>query len=68
MGGMIELMLPSMTCGHCVHTVTEAVHRVDPAATLEIELPAHRVQIDSNKPREDFVRELTQEGYAPCAP
>ena len=44
---MIELTLPTMTCGHCVKSVTATVQRVDPAAKLQIDLPTHRVQIDS---------------------
>ena len=35
----IELTLPTMTCGHCAKSVTAAVQRVDPQATLKIELP-----------------------------
>ena len=31
---MIELTLPTMTCGHCVKTVTSVVQQVDAQATL----------------------------------
>ena len=44
---MIELTLPTMTCGHCVRTVTETVQKVDALATLKIDLPNHQVQITS---------------------
>ncbi len=63
---MIELTLPTMTCGHCVKTVTETVQRVDPKATSQIDLPTHRVRIESSQPAEVFVTALAEEGYAPA--
>jgi copper chaperone len=64
---MIELKLPTMTCGHCVRTVTQTVQSVDAAAKVEIDLPAQRVRIESSQPRETFANALAQEGYAPAA-
>lgn len=64
---MIELTLPTMTCGHCVKTVTETVKRVDARATVEIDLPVHRVRIDSGLGEPAFAAALTEEGYAPAA-
>ena len=29
---MLELTLPTMTCGHCVRVVTQAVQQADPQA------------------------------------
>jgi copper chaperone len=63
---MIELTLPTMTCGHCVRTVTTTVTKVDDQARLEVDLPAHKVRIESDKPSQDFVAALTEEGYAPA--
>ena len=65
---MIELTLPTMTCAHCVRTVTETVHRVDAAAALHIDLPTHQVRIDSSQPAERFAAALADEGYAPAMP
>ena len=47
---MIELTLPTMTCGHCVKAVTAAVQQVDAAAKLQIDLPTHQVRIESTRP------------------
>jgi copper chaperone len=60
---MIELTLPTMTCGHCVQTVTTTVQRLDPAARLQIDLPSHTVRIDSVRPAEDLRKALASEGY-----
>ncbi len=64
---MIEMTLPTMTCGHCVKTVTETVHRVDASARLQVDLPTHKVQIESTTPAKAFADALTDEGYAPAA-
>lgn len=37
-----------MTCGHCVSTITMAVKAVDPAAKLQFDLAAHRIEIESS--------------------
>ena len=63
---MIEMTLPTMTCGHCVRTVTETVQRVDRQATVQIDLPSHKLQIESTQPAQAFAAALTDEGYAPA--
>lgn len=60
---MIELVLPSMTCGHCVKSVTATVRQVDAAAAVTIDLPTHKVVIDSPLPVEAFKAALAEEGY-----
>ena len=62
---MIELTLPTMTCGHCVKAVTAAVQQVDAAARLQIDLPTHQVRIESARPAAEFERALAEEGSAP---
>lgn len=63
---MIEFTLPDMTCNHCVKTVTETVQRIDPKATPQIDLPTHRVRIESAQPAEAFAKALADEGYTPA--
>lgn len=59
----IELKLSTMTCGHCVKTVTTTVGRVDPSARVTIDLPSHQVVIESDRPAAEFVKALAEEGY-----
>ncbi len=61
---MIEMTLPTMTCGHCVKVVTGTVQKVDAQARLQIDLPSHTVKIESAQPREAFAKALADEGYA----
>jgi copper chaperone len=60
---MIELTLPTMTCGHCVKTVTATVQRLDAAAQVRIDLPTQTVQIESTRPAEELKQALADEGY-----
>jgi copper chaperone len=62
----IEWTLPTMTCGHCVKVVTKTVQTLDPQAQLAVDLPNHRVSIQSSRPESEFRQALTAEGYAPA--
>jgi copper chaperone len=55
-----------MTCGHCVSTVTDTVHQIDSQATVNIDLPSHRVRIESEHAPEEFRKALSDEGYTPA--
>jgi len=62
---MLDLQIPDMTCGHCVKAVTEAVKAADPAAEVQIDLPTHRVQVQTGVPRESVIAKLVEAGYTP---
>jgi copper chaperone len=62
----IEFTLPTMTCGHCVKTVTATVQRVDPDAVVSIDLPAHRLNIRTSHGKAAFAAALEEEGYTPA--
>ena len=63
---MLELTLPTMTCGHCVGAVTKAIQLADPQAQVEIDLASHRVRVQTSKPRETIVSAVGEAGYAPA--
>ncbi len=62
---MLNFEIPNMTCGHCVRAITEAVHAVDPAATVQTDLPQHRIQVNTAVTREAVVAQLVAAGYTP---
>ncbi len=64
---MLDLQIPNMTCGHCMRAVTEAVNAVDPLAKVVVDLPNHKVRIDTQAPREAVLARLAEAGYAPAA-
>jgi copper chaperone len=62
---MIELVVPALSCGHCVRTVTEAVQRIDPLARVDVDLESRRVRIESSAPPDRLEAALAAEGYPP---
>jgi copper chaperone len=62
---MIEFTIPAMSCGHCVGSVTRAVQQVDASAKVAIDLPTHRVRIETTQDRDAIVAALRDAGYEP---
>jgi len=60
---VIELTVDNMTCAHCVSTVTRTLKALDPQASVDIDLEAKRVRVESREPREMLARALSQAGY-----
>jgi copper chaperone len=64
---MLEFNVPTISCGHCVRAVTEAVHEVDPKAQVQVDLAGKTVQVQTEATRAALTAALTQAGYAPRA-
>ena len=62
---MIEFEISNMSCGHCVASIRQAVTALDPAATVQAELAAHRVRIETTRPRAEVEQALRVAGYPP---
>ncbi len=62
---MLELTLPTMTCGHCVGVVTKAIKQADPQALVEIDLASHRVRVQTTEDREFIAAAVAEAGYVP---
>lgn len=61
---MITFEVKDMTCGHCVSTITRAVHAVDQGAEVRVDLPTHRVQIEPTGSDAGQLRQAIQQaGY-----
>lgn len=62
---MIEWTIPTMTCGHCAGVVRKTVLGADPQAQVEIDLPTHRVRVQTVAEPAVLEQQLSEEGYAP---
>jgi copper chaperone len=62
---MITFQVNDMTCGHCVATVTKAVKALDADARVEIDLPAHKVAVESTGGAAAIERAIRDAGYTP---
>jgi copper chaperone len=63
---MIEFDIAALSCGHCVRAVTEAVHEVDPAARVDVDLASKHVTVQTQADRETLKAALAEAGYAPA--
>ena len=52
-----------MTCGHCEMAVKKAIQRLDAQAQIQIDRTANRVQVQSDKAREEVAHAIAEEGY-----
>ena len=52
-----------MTCGHCEMAVKKAIQRLDAQAQIQIDRTSNRVQVQSDKPREEVAHAIAEEGY-----
>ncbi len=53
-----------MTCGHCEMAVKKAITRLDPEAKVSIDRPLEKVDVESDQPKDELIRVITDEGYA----
>lgn len=57
------MQVEGMTCQGCVKAVTKAVHRLDPAATVEVDLDHGRVHINTCAQSLEVAQVLNAAGY-----
>ncbi len=63
---MTAFQVNDMTCGHCVGAITKALKAVDEDAIVQIDLAAHRVEIDSRLAGVIELSDVIKEaGYTP---
>lgn len=61
---MPDLQVEGMSCQHCVKAVTGAVHSIDPAAQVDIDLSSGQVHIGgTSQPIDAFRSAIDEAGY-----
>ena len=60
---MTTLSIPDMSCGHCKAIVEKAIKAIDPAATLEFDMPARTVAVQSAAATDAMRAALMTAGY-----
>ncbi len=61
---MTRLVIPDMTCGHCVSVITSAVKSEDRHAVLDFDLRQHTLRIRSTADDADLIAAIEATGYA----
>lgn len=64
---MLTFQVKDMTCGHCVATITKAVHAVDAGAQVETDLAMHEVRVESGMAGAVIAAAIRAAGYTPVA-
>jgi len=62
---MKEFLVEGMSCGHCINAVTEAIHKLDPAAAVNVDLGSKHVRVHSDVDRYLLSQALVDAGYDP---
>lgn len=60
---MPRFTVPDMTCGGCIASITKAVQRLDPAATVAADLATHQVDIASTHPAAALAAAIDDAGF-----
>ena len=63
----MQFHIANMSCGGCARSVTNAIHEVDPAAKVEIDLDSRAVTITSTTDTGAIAAKLADVGYPPSA-
>lgn len=61
--GTLNFSVPEMDCNHCVHSITEAIHRVDPAAKVEADLSSRVVRVGGTADAKTYSAAMEEAGF-----
>jgi copper chaperone len=61
------MQVDGMTCQGCVNAVTKAVQRLDPSATVEVDLEHGRVHVTTKAQSIEVAQALNAAGYEASA-
>jgi len=60
----MEFQVEGMSCQHCVAAVTRAIHEIDAAAKVQIDLEQGKVVVASSKTVDDLKEAIDEAGYS----
>lgn len=64
---MLKMTIPSMSCGHCVKSITETVQQLDANAVVEADTDSKQVSVSSSASDAAVIVALTEAGYPPAS-
>ena len=64
---MTEFLVEGMSCAHCVNAVTTAIHALDPAAGVDVDLGRKHVRVRSGLDGAALAQALVDAGYDPVS-
>lgn len=64
---MLQYQVPDMSCDHCVKAITRAVVEAVPGASVQVDLPNHRVTVTGTENKLVVEGAIRAAGYTPSA-
>ena len=62
---MARMIVPDMTCKHCVASITKVIQAADPAVELSFDLPTHAVEANSKLSDDEILSIVENAGFTP---
>ncbi|NJL86416.1 MAG: heavy-metal-associated domain-containing protein [Leptolyngbyaceae cyanobacterium SM1_1_3] len=59
----LKLTVPTMACGACTSTITQAIHKVDPDAEVEADPSTKLVKINTVASNAEITEAIAAAGY-----
>ena len=59
----MEFNVPDMSCGHCAGVITKTVKALDANASVNVDLPAKKVTVQTTQDRATVAAALAEAGY-----
>ena len=59
----LHFTVPDMDCGGCVRSITEAIHRLDPAAKVEADLETKLVSVGGEAEVASYAGAIEDAGF-----
>ncbi len=59
----MEFNVPDMSCGHCVGIITKTLKALDANASINVDLPAKKVTVQTTQDRATVAAALAEAGY-----
>ena len=63
----MKLLIPDMSCGHCVATIEKTVKDADPSAKVRSDLASHTAEIETSISTVAVIEVLEGAGYPSTA-
>ena len=60
---MTRFSIPDMSCGHCKAAVEAAILKLDPSASVQVDLTTRRAEIPSSQPTDALISALDAVGF-----
>ena len=60
---MLQLVVPDLSCGHCMNVISKAVARIDADAKVSFDLPTQTVSVNSRADAQDVMYAIEEAGY-----